>query len=131
MGSLTGAKVDGRSLEVAEMLQRGLAWTLNGIAAAGHAHDPILKLQRGRSYVFVLRNETAWDHPMHLHGHTFRVLSRNGVPSEWREWQDTVLVAPREHVEIAFVAESPGDWMFHCHVLEHQAGGMMNVVRVE
>jgi FtsP/CotA-like multicopper oxidase with cupredoxin domain len=37
---------------------------------------------------------------------------------------------PRERAEIAFVADNPGDWMFHCHILEHQAGGMMAVVRV-
>jgi FtsP/CotA-like multicopper oxidase with cupredoxin domain len=39
-------------------------------------------------------------------------------------------VSPRERVEIAFVADSPGDWMFHCHVLEHQAGGLRGVIRV-
>jgi FtsP/CotA-like multicopper oxidase with cupredoxin domain len=58
------------------------------------------------------------------------VLGRNGVATRWREWLDTVLVGPREQVEIAFVADNPGDWMFHCHVLEHQAGGMMSVIRV-
>ena len=57
-------------------------------------------------------------------------MSRNGTPTQYREWQDTVLMSPREKVEIAFVADNPGDWMFHCHVLEHQAGGMMGVIRV-
>ena len=61
------------------------------------------------------------------------------MPSAWplatvgrppREWQDTVLMAPRERVEIAFVADNLGDWMFHCHILEHQAAGMMGVIRV-
>jgi FtsP/CotA-like multicopper oxidase with cupredoxin domain len=52
------------------------------------------------------------------------------VPTEFREWQDTVLIAPREQVEIALVADNPGDWMFHCHILEHQAAGMMGVIRV-
>jgi FtsP/CotA-like multicopper oxidase with cupredoxin domain len=67
---------------------------------------------------------------MHLHGHVFRVLSRNGQPTARREWLDTVLMAPGERVEIAFVADNPGDWMFHCHILEHQQGGMMGTVRV-
>ena len=48
-------------------------------------------------------------------------ISRNGQPTRHRELQDTVLVSPREKVEIAFVADNPGGWMFHCHVLEHQA----------
>ncbi len=51
-------------------------------------------------------------------------------PTRHREWQDTVLMGPRERAEIAFVADNPGDWMFHCHILEHQAGGMMGVIRV-
>ena len=77
-----------------------------------------------------LHNNTAWDHPIHLHGHSFRVVSRDGRPTRFREWQDTLLMAPRERAEIAFVADNPGDWMFHCHILEHQAGGMMGVIRV-
>jgi FtsP/CotA-like multicopper oxidase with cupredoxin domain len=77
-----------------------------------------------------MRNDTEWWHPMHLHGHVFRVLSRNGRPNIRREWLDTVLMAPGERVEIAFVADNPGDWMFHCHILEHQQGGMMGSVRV-
>ena len=67
---------------------------------------------------------------MHLHGHHFRVVARNGNPTRFREWQDTVLVMPREHVEIAFNADNPGEWLFHCHVLEHHAAGMSAVVRV-
>ena len=46
------------------------------------------------------------------------------------EWQDTALVAPRERTEIVFVADDSGDWMFHCHILECQAAGMMGVSRV-
>src|SRR3546814_6598930 len=42
----------------------------------------------------------------------------------------SVLIAPRERVEIALVADNPGDWMFHCHILEHQAAGMMGVIRI-
>lgn len=105
-------------------------WTINGVSATGHVRDPLLTLARGRSYVLALHNDTAWHHPIHLHGHSFRVLSRNGTATRHREWQDTVLMAPRERIEIAFVADNPGDWMFHCHILEHQASGMMGVIRV-
>jgi len=105
-------------------------WFVNGKAAEGHVLDPMLTLERDRSHVIAMTNATAWHHPIHLHGHSFRVISRNGAPTRHREWQDTVLMAPREKVEIAFVADNPGDWMFHCHILEHQAGGMMGVIRV-
>jgi FtsP/CotA-like multicopper oxidase with cupredoxin domain len=90
----------------------------------------LLVLRKGESYILSLRNDTAWHHPMHLHGHAFRVIARNGQPTLRREWQDTVLIAPRESADIAFVADNPGDWMFHCHILEHQAGGMMGSIRV-
>lgn len=105
-------------------------WFINGRAAEGHVLDPMLTLARDRSHVIAMTNATAWHHPIHLHGHSFRVISRNGAPTPHREWQDTVLMAPRERVEIAFVADNPGDWMFHCHILEHQAAGMMGVIRV-
>jgi len=108
----------------------GGIWFVNGVAAEGHILDPMLTLERDASQVIAMTNATAFHHPIHLHGHSFRVLSRNGAPTTHREWQDTVLMAPRERVEIAFVADNPGDWMFHCHILEHQAGGMMGVIRV-
>lgn len=108
----------------------GGIWFVNGVAAEGHILDPMLALERDASHVIAMTNATAFHHPIHLHGHSFRVISRNGAPTAHREWQDTVLMAPRERVEIAFVADNPGDWMFHCHILEHQAGGMMGVIRV-
>ncbi|MEW6688030.1 MAG: multicopper oxidase family protein [Pseudomonadota bacterium] len=115
-------------------MRRGMAWAVNGVSNGcgekASALDPLFVLRLGRSYVLELANDTAWHHPIHLHGHSFRVLSRNGRPNARREWLDTVLLAPRESVEIAFVADNPGDWMFHCHVLEHQAAGMMTCLRV-
>jgi FtsP/CotA-like multicopper oxidase with cupredoxin domain len=111
------------------MQQSGI-WAINGVSAKDHVLDPFLALDHGRSYVLAMHNDTAWHHPMHLHGHVFRVIARDGQPTRYREWQDTVLIAPRERVEIAFVADNPGDWMFHCHILEHQAAGMMGVIRV-
>jgi len=137
MGQMTGAMVDGTMTDIRAMMRRGMAWAINGIASSGpdghgggHVMEPIVTLERGRTCVIMMANETAWHHPMHLHGHSFRVLSRNGQPTRFREWQDTVLLAPRERVEIAFVADNPGHWMFHCHILEHQAAGMMSTIRV-
>lgn len=112
------------------MMHSNKIWSINGVAAEGHVMEPMLRLQLGHHYVIDMTNATAWYHPIHLHGHSFRVLSRNGKPTQHREWQDTVLMAPRERVEIALVADNPGDWMFHCHILEHMAAGMMGVIRV-
>jgi FtsP/CotA-like multicopper oxidase with cupredoxin domain len=67
---------------------------------------------------------------MHLHGHSFQVISRNGKPNPIREFRDTVLLPARETAEIAFVADHLGDWMFHCHVTDHQEAGMMTIIRI-
>jgi FtsP/CotA-like multicopper oxidase with cupredoxin domain len=113
-----------------ERMMAGHIWTINGQSVMSHHHAPLLTLARGRSYVFAMNNDTAWHHPMHLHGMAFRVLTRNGEPVPYGEWRDTTLLEPGERVEIAFVADNPGDWMFHCHILEHQEAGMMGTIRV-
>ena len=112
-------------------MRQGNIWFINGKAANGPIMDPLLTLPLGTSHILEMENRTAWPHPIHLHGHTFRVIARNGQPTRHLEWQDTVMMAPREKVDIAFVADNPGDWMFHCHIMEHQAAGMMGVIRVE
>jgi FtsP/CotA-like multicopper oxidase with cupredoxin domain len=94
-------------------------------AHGGHAaQPPLLRAALGRTVRLDLDNRTAWWHPIHLHGHHFRVLSRNGEALPGRPWRDTVLMAPRDWLQIAFVADNPGRWLLHCHVLEHHAGGM-------
>lgn len=130
MGSMMTATMDGREVTMGEMMRQGMAWAVNGVVTTEHVHDPVLTLDRGRSYVLALHNDTAWPHPIHLHGHSFRVISRNGQATRHREWQDTVLLDPRERADIAFVADNPGDWMLHGHIIEHQAAGMMSVFRV-
>jgi FtsP/CotA-like multicopper oxidase with cupredoxin domain len=111
----------------------GSMWAINGVAVPDDDMQhmkPILTLTRDKSYVLAIDNQTAWYHPIHLHGHSFRVITRNGKPTRYREWRDTVIIPPRERAEVAFVADNPGDWMFHCHILDHQEGGMMSVIRV-
>lgn len=130
MGMMRSAVMDGRTVDMRTLMQNGLLWAINGVAATGHVHEPLLTLERNSSCVLALVNDTAWPHPIHLHGHSFRVVSRNGAPTRHREWLDTVLLHRGERAEIAFVADNPGDWMFHCHILEHQAAGMMGVIRV-
>ncbi|MCV0396943.1 MAG: multicopper oxidase family protein [Rhizobiaceae bacterium] len=133
-GSMGESSSDGGMMggmgSMMDMMHSGGIWFVNGVAAEGHVMEPMLTLARDRSHVIAMTNATAWHHPTHLHGHSFRVISRNGQPTRHREWQDTVLMAPRERVEIAFVADNPGHWMLHCHILEHQAAGMMGVFRV-
>ncbi|MDX6804724.1 multicopper oxidase family protein [Terrihabitans rhizophilus] len=111
--------------------QRGL-WAINKQQwpSGGHRDmpPPLETLEAGRTYVAELMNATPHPHPIHLHGHMFEVLSasRQELP---RFMADTVMVMPKERVRIAFVA-AEGDWMFHCHILEHQENGMMGWLRI-
>jgi FtsP/CotA-like multicopper oxidase with cupredoxin domain len=98
-------------------------------AEEGRLPPPLATLRRGKSYIFALENQTQHKHPIHIHGHSFKVLSSNrrDLPVHHA---DTVLLGPRERIEAALVAGAPGDWMFHCHIIEHQESGMMGYVRV-
>jgi len=115
---------------VDNFIRQGQYWFLNDLPAKGREGKPIFSVPKGRTCVIGMVNETGWEHPMHLHGFAFRVLSRNGKPNMRGEWLDTVLVRRGETVEVAFVADNPGDWMFHCHILEHMAAGMSSFLRV-
>lgn len=110
-----------------------LFWTINKRAWGEHSHqhlpEPLATLQLGRTYVFELYNATQHPHPIHLHGFTFTVLHSNLREVEPYH-TDTVLLGKNERVEAAIVADNPGDWMFHCHVIEHMETGLMGYIRV-
>jgi FtsP/CotA-like multicopper oxidase with cupredoxin domain len=80
--------------------------------------------------ILEIRNLSSTEHPFHLHGHGFEVLSRDGVPPAYRTIEDNVNVGVRETLRIRLHATNPGDWMTHCHILPHADGGMMTVLRV-
>jgi FtsP/CotA-like multicopper oxidase with cupredoxin domain len=127
------AAVDGKAKKVEDIRQEhGLTWTMNYTAQHEHAmmHDPLFYMRQGEHVVLKMINNTLFEHPMHLHGHFFRVLAHNDKPNPLREWRDTVMLGPQGSCDIAFVAENPGEWMLHCHVLDHAAGGMMGTVVV-
>jgi FtsP/CotA-like multicopper oxidase with cupredoxin domain len=69
-------------------------------------------------------------HPIHLHGHVFQVVAIDGRPLR-DAVRDTVLVSPSSRVRIAFEADNPGRWAFHCHNLYHMEAGMMTEFRYQ
>jgi FtsP/CotA-like multicopper oxidase with cupredoxin domain len=105
-------------------------WQFNGMASmhmlmdAGTPGDPLFRVRKGRSVHVRFDNQTAWPHAMHIHGHHFRLLARQNGPAPQPFWWDTLLVQPGETSLIGFVADNPGKWMLHCHMLDHQASGM-------
>lgn len=92
---------------------------------------PDVTTRVGATEVWELVNESEMEHPFHLHGFFFQVLSRNGAPEARLSWEDTIQLRGMERVRIAFrVDERPGPWMYHCHILEHADNGMMATLRV-
>ena len=65
------------------------------------------------------------NHPIHLHGQRFLVLSRDGVPNPNLVWKGTSIIPVGATVDILADMSNPGTWMLHCHIAEHLHAGMM------
>jgi FtsP/CotA-like multicopper oxidase with cupredoxin domain len=102
-------------------LRHGVTFVVN---KEPHHRDEPVKV--GELQVWDVINDTMMDHPFHLHGFFFQVVEINGEPPAFRSWEDTINVPPKGRVRIAWVADDrPGEWMYHCHILEHHEQGMM------
>jgi FtsP/CotA-like multicopper oxidase with cupredoxin domain len=102
-------------------VKRGVNFTIN--KELHHRDQPV---RVGELQVWDVVNDTMMDHPFHLHGFFFQVLEVNGERPAFLSWEDTVNVPPKGRVRIAWLPDDrPGEWMYHCHILEHHAGGMM------
>lgn len=115
-------------------------FTING---RSYPDTPPIRMKVGETArVRLINIDTAEVHTMHLHGIDFQVIARNGHAVPYPETMNTVMLGPGETVDIAFRADSPGDWMLHCHILDHtmnggdhatmgaEMGGLMTLVRV-
>lgn len=80
----------------------------------------------GELQVWEISNSSLMDHPFHLHGFFFQVLEENGKAPVFKAWKDTYNLKPRSTIKIAWMPDNrPGMWMYHCHIIEHHAAGMM------
>lgn len=93
-------------------------WSINGKTLS---EKDSIQVKEGEILRITMVNKTMMYHPMHLHGHFFRVLNENGTYSPLKH---TVTVPPMSTVTIEFLANEPGDWFFHCHILYHMMTGM-------
>jgi len=97
-------------------------WSLNGIPLS---ETDKIKIKGNQVTRITLNNLTMMHHPMHLHGHFFRVINKNG---EYSPLKHTVNVPPMQEITIEFYGNEYGDWFFHCHILYHMMGGMARVM---
>jgi len=85
----------------------------------------------GEKQLWVVKNDSDWDHPFHLHGFFFQVVDEKGKPVGPLAWKDTVNIPMKTTARLLVTFdERPGEWMFHCHILDHADGGLMGTVLV-
>lgn len=125
MGRMSSATYKGKELTTRELVKEGMVWSFNGVS--GMTDKPLFKAKRNETIRLRLVNNTSWPHGMHLHGHHFRQIHDDGKQGPLR---DTILINRGETMDIAFVADNPGDWLIHCHMLEHAAAGMKTWLQV-
>lgn len=125
MGRMRNAFLDGERKSFRQLARANQFWAFNGVV--GSTDEPLVDVGRGETVRLRIENDTVFPHGMHLHGQHFCEIGENGRLGPMR---DTLLVFRGETREIAFVADNPGHWLFHCHTLSHQNSGMKTWIRV-
>lgn len=100
-------------------------WSFNGKVLT---ETDVITIRRGQNVRIVFENETMMHHPMHFHGHFFRVLNGQG---EHAPLKHTVDVPPLGKQVIEFYGKEDKDWFLHCHILYHMKAGMARVIHYE
>ncbi|MBK7873613.1 MAG: multicopper oxidase family protein [Saprospiraceae bacterium] len=108
-------------LSVGPSLTDGMNFLVNGMM---HVNDKPVMV--GELQVWEVSNTSLMDHPFHLHGFFFQVIEENGKAPAYKAWKDTYNLTPRSKIKIAWMPDNrTGTWMYHCHIIEHHAAGMM------
>lgn len=114
---------------------KNVRWLLRDARSGRDNMDIVWRFRVGDVVKLRLVNDRsalhAMQHPIHIHGQRFLVLSVNGVPNEHLVWKDTVLVPTGFVAEVLLEITNPGKWMLHCHVAEHIESGMRMVFDVD
>ncbi len=113
-----------------QLLSGGMHSPYWGINGRLHPNSETLPLGLGQRVRLGYRNHSHMPHPMHLHGHFFRVVNPD-LPRELWIFKDTVIVEPMRGLQVEFLADNPGRWLHHCHNLYHMEAGMANELAYE
>lgn len=133
-GNMKGMKDMGGADNDGSMAMVYNFWTINGKAFPAAER---IKVKEGERVRIRLINISNLAHPMHLHGTDFRIIAEDSHPLAQPQIVNTVNVAPGKTFDIDFIADNPGQWVFHCHELHHtendgvEPGGLMTVIEYE
>ena len=127
MGNLREAEYEGTRRSIRELArEHKKVWAFNG--KISHHHERLARVERNQVVSIDVWNDSRWAHAMHFHGHHFWIQTDSGAYLSGM--RDTYLFDPGERAQLVFVADNPGLWLFHCHMLEHHAAGMGAVIEV-
>ncbi len=122
-GGLKSATYNNEPMDMRALLERGVAWAVNGVAGPGG--EAIGNFAKGESVILDIDNATEFDQPLHIHGHVWQVIEQGGAPLEGQPWRDTTLVPRRQQQKLAFVADNPGLWVLQSLVAERADSGLI------
>ena len=109
-----------------------MSFVINGKAFDANRVDEFIK--SNATEIWTIKNNSPMAHPFHAHAIQYQIIDRDGVPASGADlgWKDTFLVKPQESIRIIgkFEPINQGDYMYHCHILEHEDAGMMGYFRV-
>ena len=129
MGNLSKAKINGVEKDFRTLaFEDKKLWAFN--KNIGSYDYLIAKISKNDVVVLNVWNDSRWHHAMHLHGNHFFVKSKEFIKKSDYILRDTYLMRPGERSELIFVADNIGKWLFHCHMLEHAASGMVGFIEV-
>ena len=129
MGNLSKANLDGVEKDFRTLATEDKKlWAFN--KEIGSYEYLLATVKLNQVVILDVWNDTRWPHSMHLHGNHFFVKSKEFKENNDYILRDTYLMQAGEKAKLIFVADNPGKWLFHCHMLEHAASGMVSYIDV-
>ena len=127
-GGLKSAKVAGAETDLRSLLEKGIAWAINGVA--GPSDTPLFEAKSGEVLILAISNKTKFAQPLHVHGHVWHLLEEAGQTVEGGAWRDTAVISADSNVKLAMVAGSPGVWAIQSLVAERCDSGLIATFKV-
>lgn len=122
-GGLKSAKVGDQVLDLRQLLEKGLAWAINGQAGPGSA--PLFEAKLGETIILDIDNRTSFEQVLHIHGHVWHQLEQDGKVVEGQSWRDTAVIPGLTVAKYLFVADNPGAWAIQSLQAERCDAGLL------
>ncbi len=127
-GGLQSARVGDEELDLRRLLEKGLAWAMNGVAGLG---GPMLfEASKGETLVIAVDNKTSFAQPLHIHGHVWQLIEQDGQPVDNQPWRDTAVIAGLSGAKLLMVSDNAGPWAIQSLIAERSDAGLIGGFKV-